>query len=69
MSRDGKSAAERSRKMAGRRKQRGGWREGRRRRNSGVGVRPGHRDGSPQAVKEHQVLRKLGKGDRRGKEA
>ena len=66
---NGKSAAEHSRDMAGRRKQSGGVREGRSRRNSGVGVRPGHRDGSPQAVKKHQVLRKLGKGDRRGKEA
>ena len=66
---NGKSAAEHSRKMLGRRKQSGGVREGRRRRNSGVGVRTGHRDGSPQAAEEHQVLRKLGKGDRRGKEA
>ena len=66
---NGKSAAEHSRKMLGRRKQIGGVREGRRRRNSGVGMRTGHRDGSPQAAEEHQVLRKLGKGDRRGKEA
>lgn len=33
-------------------------------------VKPGHRRvlGSPQAVREHHVLRKVGKGDRRGKE-
>ena len=65
---DGKSAAEHSRKMLGRKEQSGGVREGRRR-SSGVGVRTGHRDGSPQAAEEHQVLRKLGRGGGRGKEA